>query len=115
MLKFINAARSELEHVVWPTRTETTKYMKYNLAVIIVLTIFLMILGTATQSGLQAARGVINDGTNTTVTSDNTPATQAELDSLADTLQKRKDARNKEATVSAESASGVVATGMVSQ
>lgn len=49
MFKFLRDAKSEIEHVVWPTPKETKKYMYYNIAVIVVVSVFLMILGYILQ------------------------------------------------------------------
>ncbi len=111
MFQFLKDARAELEHVVWPTPNETKKYMNYNIVVIVVLTIFLMALGYATQSSLQAVRSSVNDGV-TNITTDSSAdelATQAELDALADAI---KDKVASGATTSGEAPAETIATGV---
>jgi preprotein translocase SecE subunit len=56
MLQFIKNARSELEHVVWPTPTETRKYMNYTVGVIIALAILLAILAYAIRGSMAFTR-----------------------------------------------------------
>lgn len=88
MFKFIRDALSEFEHVVWPTPTETRKYMYYNVATIVALTIFLMTLGYVIQESLTAARKSIPH--DSVIVSSEEPATQADLDALTTALEKKK-------------------------
>ncbi len=52
MIQFIKDALTELEHIVWPTPTESKKYMIYTVGTIIVLGVFLAVVGYALRSGL---------------------------------------------------------------
>ena len=45
MFKFFSDAKQELEHVVWPTSTETRKYMTYTVGVIVSMALILAVLG----------------------------------------------------------------------
>ena len=56
MFKFFSDAQQELEHVVWPTPTETKKYMFYTVGVIIAMSLLLQALGLTLRSGLSIVR-----------------------------------------------------------
>jgi preprotein translocase SecE subunit len=87
MFKFIRDALSEFEHVVWPTPTETKKYMYYNVVVIVTLAIFLMVLGYLVQQSLVFTRSQFpHDPVSTSSSSE--LATQSEVDAIAESLQK---------------------------
>jgi preprotein translocase SecE subunit len=109
MFKFIRDALSEFEHVVWPTPTETRKYMYYNVATIVTLTIFLMTLGYVIQESLTAARKSIPH--DSVVVSSEDTVTHADLDAITTALEKKKaqsGATNTGATV-------IVSTGAKAQ
>lgn len=59
-MDFFKKAFLELQHVVWPTRRETTTYMNYNISIIVVMTIFLSILGFLFREGLTQAKYIVN-------------------------------------------------------
>lgn len=87
MFKFLRDAKSEIEHVVWPTPTETKKYMYYNISVIVVLAIFLMFLGYILQTSLSATRSLfpheaLIDTTDT--------VSQSELDDITEAIEKKQ-------------------------
>ncbi len=88
MFKFIRDALSEFEHVVWPTPNETRKYMYYNIAVIVVLTVFLMTLGYVIQESLTAARKSIPRDSVAIESTDTVP--QADLDAIEAALAKKQ-------------------------
>ena len=88
MFKFIRDALSEFEHVVWPTPTETRKYMYYNVATIVTLTIFLMTLGYVIQESLTAARKSIPH--DPVVIENQDTVSQSELDDITAALEKKK-------------------------
>jgi preprotein translocase SecE subunit len=88
MFKFIRDALSEFEHVVWPTPNETRKYMYYNVATIIVLTMFLMTLGYVIQESLTAARKSIPH--DPVVIENSDTVTRSELDEITAALEKKK-------------------------
>jgi preprotein translocase SecE subunit len=88
MFKFIRDALSEFDHVVWPTPNETRKYMYYNIAVIAVLTVFLMSLGYVIQESLTAARKSIPHDAVVIENSDTVP--QADLDAIEAALAKKQ-------------------------
>jgi preprotein translocase SecE subunit len=56
MLSFIKNSLAELEHVVWPTSTESKKYMIYTVSVIIVMATLLAILGYGIRGSLAGVR-----------------------------------------------------------
>ncbi len=83
MFTFIRDSFGELEHVVWPTPKETRKYMNYTVAVIVIMTIILSVVGYFFRESLLFARHTINP--NSTViqaTGEDTPATQQDMDEL---------------------------------
>jgi preprotein translocase SecE subunit len=113
MFKFLNDAKAELEHVVWPTPNETKKYMYYNIAVIFCLTIFLMIAGYMIQESLLFTRSQFTHES-TLMNSGSELATQGELDELARSLQQNIQTGSvlsgAEITVSSEVSSGRTGT-----
>lgn len=66
-MDFFKKAFLELQHIVWPTRRETTKYMSYNLVIIVVMTIFLSALGFIFREGLTQAKYLVNPDSRNTV------------------------------------------------
>jgi preprotein translocase subunit SecE len=87
MLQFIKNALSELEHVVWPTPTETRKYMNYTVGVIITLAILLAILGYSISQSLIFTRTQFPHDALTTTGSGADAMTQADLDELTKNLK----------------------------
>lgn len=90
MFKFIKEALLEFEHVVWPTPTETKKYMNYTIGAIIVLGLFLAILGYGMRESLAFTRAQFPHTTSETSVSGEEFATQAELDALTEAIEKKK-------------------------
>lgn len=86
MFRFIQEAFGEFEHVVWPTKTETTKYMRYVIGVIVILTIFLSVLGYLFTNSLALSREKVQQAypsTNFTTTTDTSDlATGQDLNNL---------------------------------
>lgn len=97
MFKFIQDALTELEHVVWPTPTETKKYMTYTVGVIIVLATALALTGQGIRLSLTNIRESVQDrfpSSNQTIVSGsgNEYATDEYLDSVLDAIEKKKAA-----------------------
>ena len=90
MFKFIKEALLEFEHVVWPTPTETKKYMNYTIGAIIVLGLFLAILGYGMRESLAFTRAQFPHTASETTVSGEEFATQAELDALTEAIEKKK-------------------------
>ena len=94
MSNFIKDAIAELEHVVWPTPTETRKYMTYTVGVIVILGAFLAILGYILRDGLSALRDQSPHMTATTVSGENgnSTATQEDLSGVLEKIAKQHHA-----------------------
>lgn len=90
MFKFIQEALTELEHVVWPTPTETKKYMTYTVGVIIVLATFLALLGYGIRFSLTGIRAQFPHEAIQTTVSGEENATQEDLNNLLDSIEKNK-------------------------
>jgi preprotein translocase SecE subunit len=87
MSNFITDAQSELEHVVWPTPTESKKYMTYTIGVIVVIGIFLSILGYLINEGLLKARAQFPHDTMTASVSGEDTINQEDLDKMLSGLK----------------------------
>jgi len=59
MLKFLRESIKEFDHVVWPTRAETKKYLSIVLSIIVALTVILFVLGSVFTTSLFALRDAI--------------------------------------------------------
>jgi preprotein translocase SecE subunit len=90
MFNFIKEALLELEHVVWPTPTETKKYMNYTVGVIVVLGTFLAFLGYGMRESLSFARSQFPHTEKTSTVSGEDFATRAELEQLTKQIEKKK-------------------------
>ena len=90
MMKFIKESLAELEHVVWPTPTETRKYMNYTVGVIIVMATFLAILGYSLRSSLGFVREQFPHSPETSGTVSSEAATQADLEKALKKIQSKK-------------------------
>lgn len=90
MLTSIKNAFSELEHVVWPTETESKKYMLYTVGIIIILSLFLAIIGYFLSGSLSGVRGQFSEY-HTPITSPSVSgedlATEADLQNLIKEVQ----------------------------
>lgn len=91
MFKFLRDAQSEIEHVVWPTRNETHKYMVYNIIVIVFVTVLLMVLGYLIQAGLVAIRDQFDHDISPIDTMSADTITQSELDDITTALEQKMD------------------------
>ncbi|MDD2486933.1 MAG: preprotein translocase subunit SecE [Candidatus Gracilibacteria bacterium] len=60
MFKFFTESIKEFEHVVWPTKNETRKYFSIVVGLIISLTLFIFVIGSAFSAGLFYAKNIIN-------------------------------------------------------
>ena len=58
MLKFLRESIKEFDHVVWPTRAETKKYLSIVLSIIVSLTVILFALGSVFAASLSTLRDV---------------------------------------------------------
>jgi preprotein translocase SecE subunit len=96
MFQFIKDALSEFEHVVWPTPTDTQKYMRYTIGVIISLAILLALLGYAISQSMIFSRAQFPHDTVVTTGSGTDAATEADLNNLL------KDVKTTATTVSGE-------------
>ncbi len=110
MIQFIKDALTELEHIVWPTPTESKKYMFYTVGTIIVLGLFLAVAGYAFRSGLTFTRAQFPHKaiTNQTVSGEDT-ATQADVEKLLEKVG--IDNNSTEVTLSSGSVTPPVSTG----
>lgn len=61
MFSFFSAALRELSHISWPTQVDMKRYMSFSLAIIVVATVFLLIVGTLFTSGMYTGRDMIRD------------------------------------------------------
>ena len=59
MIKFLQDAKKELEHVVWPTRAETKKYFTVVVSMIAICTVVLFVFGSSVTNALFAIRSVV--------------------------------------------------------
>ena len=102
MSTFIKDALAELEHVVWPTETESKKYMTYTVGVIIVMATLLSVIGYIIRGGLVGVRDQFD---HTAVISETVSgedlATKEDLEKLQEEYAKRNAALSG-ATVSVE-------------
>lgn len=81
-MDFFKKAFLELQHVVWPTRRETTTYMNYNIAIIVVMTIFLSLLGFLFREGLVQAKYIVNPDSRNAVNNLEAQQTAAQEENL---------------------------------
>lgn len=87
MLKFLRESIKEFDHVVWPTRAETKKYLSIVSSIIVALTVILFVLGSVFTSSLFALRDVIvPPQAASTSTSNNTPIDLSKLLSTGATV-----------------------------
>lgn len=82
MIEFIRDSFRELEHVVWPSKSDSRKYMYYTVGIIVFMTLYLSLLGYMFRSTFKEARHQINPNAGITTTTDSTPATQKDLEDL---------------------------------
>ena len=92
MMKFIRESLAELEHVVWPTPTETRKYMNYTVGVIIVMSAFLALLSYSLRGSLGFVRDQFPHDPTTQVTASSEAATEADVDKLLEKIGQKKTA-----------------------
>ncbi len=59
MIKFLQDAIKELQHVVWPTQKETKKYFMIVVSMIVVCTIVLFAFGSSMTNALFSIRSVV--------------------------------------------------------
>lgn len=59
MLSFFRESVKEFDHVVWPTKAETTRYFTIVLSVIVSLAVFLFIVGSVLSTSLFSLRSAI--------------------------------------------------------
>ncbi len=103
MSGFIKKSLEELDHVVWPTQTESKKYMYYTVGVIISMAALLAVLGFVIQQWLKWARAQFEHTpivTETTVSGEDF-ATRADAEKFKEALIKKR-----------ASNSGVTSTGI---
>ena len=86
MFKFFSDAKQELEHVVWPTSTETRKYMTYTVGVIVTMALILAVLGYVLRWGLTIIRDQFPHTAITTSVSGEESIKQRDLDEIRRTL-----------------------------
>ncbi len=112
MFSFIKDAFSELEHVVWPTDTESKKYMTYTIGVIIVMASLLAVLWYALGGTLKWVRAQF-DHTQiaTTAGSWEELATKADLAKIQADLAKKRMVLSG-ASLSLDTGSGKSMTGV---
>ena len=67
MISFIKAAIREIDHVVWPTPSETQKYFTIVTIMIAVSTVIFFTFGTFVSMGMFAIRAVVPHDVSTTV------------------------------------------------
>ena len=94
MANFIKESLEELDHVVWPTQAESKKYMIYTIGVIVVMASILAVLWYSIRGGLQWARAQFPHSAIVTTASGEDTVTRADLKSLEDLAEKRKNARS---------------------
>jgi preprotein translocase SecE subunit len=80
IIQFIKDAITELEHIVWPTPTESKNYMMYTVGTIVVIWIFLAVMASILRSGLQTARAQFPH----TPLSSQTVSWEVDVDSIID-------------------------------
>ncbi len=100
MFTSIKNAFSELEHVVWPTDTESKKYMTITVGTIVAIGAFLSIVGYVLQGSLSGIRGTFPHETQSTST-----VSGEEFVTEADIAELQKAAEAKKAT---EASSGII-------
>lgn len=104
MFKFIKEALSEFDHVVWPTPTETRKYMLYTVGTIIVVGLLLAISDYVLRSGLSFVREDVFDRdsvvTTPTTSGEETIATPDEIQKITEQLEAQKATQSSGATTS---------------
>ena len=89
MFKFFSDAKQELEHVVWPTSTETRKYMTYTVGVIVSMALILAVLGYVLRWGLTIIRDQFPHQAITSSISGEENVKQRDLDDIQRTLSGR--------------------------
>jgi preprotein translocase SecE subunit len=111
MFDFIKNALAELEHVVWPTESESKKYMIYTVGVIVVMAALLAVLGYALRGSLVSVRGQFDHVPLTTTTgSGDELATQEDLEKLQAEFAKKNLLSG--AVIDVSTASGKASTGI---
>lgn len=85
MSNFIQKAFGELEHVVWPTKKETRKYMSYTMSIIVIMTIVLSVLGYTFRFILDQTKYAVNPESRNAAANLQLQQEQAQEQSLQDT------------------------------
>lgn len=94
MIQFIKDAFTELEHIVWPTPTESKNYMIYTVGTIVVLGVFLAVMAFAIRSGLVFTRNQFPHDMDTT----QTVSGESDIDTTLDKVLIKN--KSKEQTIS---------------
>jgi preprotein translocase SecE subunit len=82
MSHFIKKSLEELEHVVWPTKSESQRYMLYTVGTIIITATLLAVVGYFISTGLAGVRQMFDHPNPIMTQSGADSVTQAELDKL---------------------------------
>ena len=93
-MSFFKKSLEELDHVVWPTNTESKKYMLYTVGTIVIMAALLSVVGYAIQMSLKSIRDVFphdNTVVSSTVSWENA-VTEADIENLKKEAEKRKNA-----------------------
>jgi preprotein translocase SecE subunit len=90
MFKFIKESLAEFDHVVWPTPTETKKYMYYTIGTILVVGVLLAVADTVLRSGLQGVRNQFPHDTPSLVSGEAT-VTEDQLEAMTRQYETKKD------------------------
>lgn len=91
-MSFIKKSLEELDHVVWPTNTESKKYMLYTVGTIIVMASFLAVIGYVIQIGLKSIRNSFpHDPVVSTTVSGEEGITEADIENLRKEAEKRRN------------------------
>ncbi len=92
-MSFIKKSLEELDHVVWPTNTESKKYMMYTIGTIIVMATLLSVAGYIIQLWLKGVRSQFPHDTiiSSTVSGEDT-VTEADIEKLRQEGEKRTNA-----------------------
>jgi preprotein translocase SecE subunit len=90
MFKFIKESLAEFDHVVWPTPTETKKYMYYTIGTILVVGVLLAVADSVLRWGLEGIRDQFPHETPTLVSGETT-VTRDQLEDLTRQFETKKN------------------------